>query len=235
MTAEAIGTEAKPVGDEIRMLHARLGLMLSTLSVATWVNPGLAMLWAVPFTGLFPIFGTVPASHIAIILVLQLATSFAARLLHRGYREDPSNPKRWLIYLGIYQVAAGSGWGLFAWLLWVTGNPLNNVLVTMTVAVIIWVYAFSRAMHAGVYLAGVLPTIVLTIARLAYSGDEVTLPLSLITAVTFILVYLFAAGARRQVENMMRTRFANEDLAVELRDTRDDALRKRFEAEASPI
>jgi two-component system cell cycle sensor histidine kinase PleC len=38
---------------------------------------------------------------------------------------------------------------------------------------------------------------------------------------------------RRQVEVMLRIRFANDDLAVELRDTRDDALRKRFEAEAA--
>ena len=40
-------------------------------------------------------------------------------------------------------------------------------------------------------------------------------------------------GARQHVEVMLRMRFANDDLAVELRETRDDALRKRFEAEAA--
>jgi two-component system cell cycle sensor histidine kinase PleC len=48
-----------------------------------------------------------------------------------------------------------------------------------------------------------------------------------------VLVYIFTFTLRRQVEVMLRMRFANDDLAVELRETRDDALRKRFEAEAA--
>jgi two-component system, cell cycle sensor histidine kinase PleC len=233
MAAQVNGNEANAVGDETRMLQARLGLMVRTLSGAVWINPCLAILWVLPFTGLFPIFGTITPWNLAVILGLQLLNSFGARLFLLGYQRDPSDPERWLMRLAAYQAATGTGWGLFAWLIWTTGNPLNNVLVTMSVSVIVWAYAFSRSMHAGVYLAGVMPTIILMIARLAYSGGEVALPLSVITAITFFLVYIYAFGARRMIEVMMQTRFDNEDLAVELRETRDDALRKRFEAEAA--
>jgi two-component system cell cycle sensor histidine kinase PleC len=233
MAAQAIEGQTNAAGDGTRMLQARLGLMVQTLSTAVWVNPCLAGLWALPFTGLFPMFGKVALSHLAAILGLQFACSFGAKLFLREYRRDPSNPERWLLRLAAYQAATGTSWGLFGWLIWVTGNPLNNVLVTMTVAVIVWAYAFSRAMHAGVYLAGVLPTVVLMIGRLAYSGGDTALPLCTITAITFVLVYMYAFGARRLIEIMMLTRFANEDLAVDLRNARDDALRKRFEAETA--
>jgi two-component system cell cycle sensor histidine kinase PleC len=88
-------------------------------------------------------------------------------------------------------------------------------------------------MHARVYLACVAPTVVLMIGRILFGGGPIALPLSLITALTFILVYMFTSGLRQQVEVMLETRFANDDLAVELLETRDEALRKRYEAEAA--
>ena len=57
--------------------------------------------------------------------------------------------------------------------------------------------------------------------------------MSLIVVTNVLLVYIFTFTLRRQVEVMFRMRFANDDLAVELREARDDALRKRFEAEAA--
>jgi two-component system cell cycle sensor histidine kinase PleC len=237
MTALATGgdiiDDGKTASGESRMLQARLNFLVATMSGAVWINPCLALLWILPFTGLFPILGTITWVQFAIIMAVQFTISLAGGLLHRGYRRDPSNSVRWLYRLASYQAAAGAGWGLFAWFIWTDGNLLNNALVTMTVCGIVWAYAFSRCMHAGVYLAGVTPTVILTITRIAYPGSEIALPLSLIIAITFIVVYIFTSSQRRQVEVMLRTKFANDDLAVELRDTRDEALRKRFEAEAA--
>ena len=218
---------------EARMLQSRLHILVGRLSTAVWINPCLTLLWMLPFLGLFPSLGTVSWQQFAIIMTTQFAVSLGARVIYQGYSRDPSDSVLWLKRLAIYQAASGVGWGVFAWLIWSNGNLLNNVLVTMTVCGIIWAYAFSRSMHAGVYLAGVAPTVVLTIARIVYPGSPIALPLSLIVGITFVLVYLFTSSMRRQVEVMLRTRFANEDLAVELRETRDDALRKRFEAEAA--
>jgi two-component system cell cycle sensor histidine kinase PleC len=223
----------EPASGEARMLRARLDMLTASLSASVWMNPCLTLIWLLPFLGLFPMLGTLTWSGFAIIMATQFAIGLGARIIRQGYARDPSDSVRWLKRLVIYQAAAGIGWGIFAWLIWTDGNLLNNVLVTMTVCGIIWAYAFSRCMHVGIYFAGVAPTALLTVARLVYPGTTIELPMSLIVGTTVLLVYLFTSTARRQVEVMLRMRFANDDLAVELRETRDDALRKRFEAEAA--
>jgi two-component system cell cycle sensor histidine kinase PleC len=230
---DVIDAGGETAGVDTRMLQARLDMMVATLSTAVWINPCLTLLWMLPFLGLFPMLGTVKWPQFVIIMAMQFAISIATRMIRRGYARDSSDSMMWLKRLAIYQAATGIGWGIFAWLIWTDGNLLNNALVTTTVCSIIWAYAFSRAMHAGIYLAGVMPTAILTIARTVYADNGLSMPLSLIVGITFVLVYVFTYSVRRQVEVMLRTRFANDDLAVELRETRDDALRKRFEAEAA--
>src|SRR4029077_9941193 len=46
-------------------------------------------------------------------------------------------------------------------------------------------------------------------------------------------IMVMGATARKRVDEMLAVRFANEDLTDALRLARDDALRKRFEAEAA--
>ncbi|HEY2069213.1 MAG TPA: ATP-binding protein [Rhizomicrobium sp.] len=216
------------------MTRARVELTVATLPIAVWVNPTWAALTALPFTGLFPIFGTVAWWRISLILSLHVANSFLAAFMYREARRSAeAQPYLWLRRLIGFQALISAEWGLLVWLFWVPGNTVNHVMIVMSVVAIFWAYAFSRAMHSGVYLAGVVPTAVLTLARLVFDGDASAFPLALFLSVTFIFALLFAARARRYFETMLRTRFANDDLAVELRATRDDALRKRFEAESA--
>ena len=218
---------------EARMLRARLDMIVAALAASVWMNPCLTLIWLLPFLGIFPMLGTVTWSAFGVIMATQFAIGLGARIIRRGYARDPSASERWLKRLVVYQAAAGVGWGVFAWLIWTNGNSLNNILVTMTVCGIIWAYAFTRCMHVGIYFAGVAPTALLMIVRLVYPGTNIELPMSVIVVTTVFLVYAFTFTVRRQVEVMLRMRFANDDLAVELRETRDDALRKRFEAEAA--
>ncbi len=231
--AGEMGKSRTKSSHEDRMLQARLDLMVASMPSAIWINPCVTIIWMLPFMGLFPQLGSIRWPQLSLIMAMQIVMGLAARPLYRGYRRDPDHPKLWLGRLGAFQVATGAVWGMVAWLIWADGNLLNNVLVTMTICGCVWGYSFSRAMHAGVYLAGVVPTVVLTIARIAYGGGPIAVPLILIIVLTFCVVYTFTYGLRRSVEVMLRIRFANDDLAVELRDTRDDALRKRFEAEAA--
>ena len=228
-----MGKSRTKSGHEDRMLQARLDLMVASMPSAVWINPCVTIIWMLPFMGLFPQLGSIRWPQLALIMAMQIVMGLAARPLYRGYRRDPDHPKLWLGRLGAFQVATGAVWGMVAWLIWADGNLLNNVLVTMTICGCVWAYSFTRAMHAGVYLAGVVPTVVLTIARIVYGGGPIAVPLIVIIVLNFCVVYSFTYGLRRSVEVMLRIRFANDDLAVELRDTRDDALRKRFEAEAA--
>jgi two-component system, cell cycle sensor histidine kinase PleC len=233
MNARAIGTAQQPVAEEARMQRARVDLTVATLPIAVWVNPTWALLTVLPFTGVFPIFGAVALWRIAVILVLHIANSFIAAALYREYKQNPTNPQHWLARLIAFQAVIGTEWGVLVWLLWVPGNAVNHVMIILSIVSMFWAYAFSRAMDSRVYIAGVGPTAVLSLARLVVHVGPAALPLVLILSVTFVLAYLFARMARRYFETMLRTRFANDDLAVELRATRDDALRKRFEAEAA--
>jgi two-component system cell cycle sensor histidine kinase PleC len=233
MNARASGTAPQPVAEEMRMQRARVDLTVATLPIAVWVNPTWAALTALPFTGLFPIFGDVAWWRIVAILVLQVANSFIAAALFREYRQNPANPQRWLARLLGFQAVIGTEWGMLVWLLWVGGNPVNHVMIILSIVSMFWAYAFSRAMDSRVYIAGVAPTAILSLGRLIFNGGPAALPLALLLCVTFVFAYLFARMARRYFETMLRTRFANDDLAVELRAARDDALRKRFEAEAA--
>ena len=187
-----------------------------------------------PFAGLFPVFGAIAWWRLVAIMLLHIGNSFIASALYRGYLRDPSDSKKWLWAVGGFQMLIGTTWGLMGWLLWVPGNPINNIFVMLAVIAILWAYAFSRAMHSAVYFAGVTPTVALTLVAITYSGGPVAVPLAFITLVTFAFTYAFAFLVRRQVERQLRTGFANEDLAVELRDTRTmNATEEALQAEAA--
>ena len=233
MTAHAIGIKEEPAAEEARVLRARLDFMVATLPVTVWVNPTWAAFSVIPFTGLFPIFGNLAWWRIAAVVGVHLVNSFIAVTLRNAYRRDPADAQRWLTRIAAFQGLIGTCWGLFVWLLWEPGNSINHVLVVMSVVAVLWASAFSRAMHKTVYYAGIMPTVVLVFTRLALSSDETTVPLILILLVTLLFAHLLAHGTRRHIEVMLRTRFANDDMTSELRETRDDALRKRFEAEAA--
>ena len=223
------------ISEEARMTRARVELTVGTLPSAIWVNPAWALLTALPFTGLFPVFGDVAWWRIAIVLSLHAINSVIAYGLFREAKTGAAgaDPHGWLARLVAFQALISLGWGVMVWLFWVQDNGVNHVTVVMSLVALLWAYAFSRAMHAGVFLAGVMPGAVLAVVKVLMDAGPETLPLLLFLSVTFAFSFLFARRARQYFETMLCTRFANDDLAVELRNTRDDALRKRFEAESA--
>jgi len=219
--------------DKARMLRARLDFLITTLPVTTWINPSWAALSVLPFTGLVPTFGVIAPWRLLLAVGLHVFNSIIAVWLSKEYRRDHSNDKAWLGNLTAFQGLVSVSWGLFAWLLWANDNPVNHVLVVVVIVAILWVYAFSRGTHLGVLLAATTPTALLTIARFHYHPSEIAWPLTMIVAVTYLYSVAFAHISRLRYDAMLRTKFANDDLAVELRSARDEALKKRFEAEAA--
>ena len=78
-----------------------------------------------------------------------------------------------------------------------------------------------------------LPTALLAFARFAVVPRADTLGLEYLVGVTFLCTITLAMAVKRQFDVILKSRFSNEDLALELRRAHDDALRKRFEAEAA--
>jgi two-component system cell cycle sensor histidine kinase PleC len=227
-----MGSEVAQI-DKARMLRARLDFLITTLPVTTWINPSWAALSALPFIGLVPMFGAIAPWRLMLAVGLHVLNSFVAIRLSAEYRHGHSNDDAWLRRIIAFQALVGTSWGLFAWLLWANGNPVNHVLIVVVVVAVLWVYAFSRGTHLGVLLASTTPIAGFAIARFLYHPDEIAVALTLIVVVTYFYSVAFAHISRLRYDAMLRTKFANDDLAVELRSARDEALKKRFEAEAA--
>ena len=232
MTAETI-SETPANGERERMLQARLDMVVAQLPIAAWLNPGWALVSIIPYMGLFPVLGYVPVWRLAAAIGVHLINSILANILYRQYRRDPMDTKTWFWKLTAFQSLIGVSWGLLVWLLWVDGNTLNNIAMLAPIVAVLWAYASSRVMHIAIYAAGVGPTSVMALVRFATTPDSAAWPTIAIFLLTLAYTFIQALGAARQVDIMLRTRFANDDLTNALRETRDEALKKRFEAEAA--
>src|SRR4029077_20643532 len=78
-----------------------------------------------------------------------------------------------------------------------------------------------------------LSAAIVFIARFAIAPGAAAHIMTLLTPAWLMYILVMGATARKRVDEMLAVRFANEDLTDALRLARDDALRKRFEAEAA--
>jgi two-component system cell cycle sensor histidine kinase PleC len=218
---------AKPADGPERMRRARLAMLMAGLPTTAWLNPGWAFLSIVPFMGLFPLFGYVPAWRLATVVGLHLVNSGLALAIYRSYLRNPSDVTGWYRKLTVFQALIGTSWGLLVWLLWI------NVVVLIPIVAVLWAYAVTRAMHYGTYSTGLGVTAILALTRFVLAPEGSGLSMAVILLLTLGCTFLLAYTVSRQVALMLQTRFANEDLTAELRRARDDALRKRYEAEAA--
>jgi two-component system cell cycle sensor histidine kinase PleC len=226
-------TEREPVDSDRRMLRAQVEMLDQSLPIMVWINPSWAVLSILPFSGIFPIFGTIAPWRLALVVLLHLCNSAVAWYFHRGYQRDPSDTDGWLHRMTALQVLVGVAWGLGVWLVWQNGNAVNNLLSILPVVAIIWVYALTRTTHTTVYLAGILTITIVTMARTLTATGATSLFLSFLVPVIFAYTLGLGLLMNRKVHAILRVRFKNEEMTHDLREAHDIALRRRFEAEAA--
>ncbi|HWA30652.1 MAG TPA: HAMP domain-containing sensor histidine kinase [Rhizomicrobium sp.] len=232
MTAQTLPTARAVDGDDSRLLRARLEVVAHSLPMTVWFNPTWAFLTTIPFM-VTDAFGDVSGGRIAMVIALHLFNSAVATVLYRTYRRDSSNGRTWLHTLTLFQAYIGMTWGATIWLLWVNGDIANNLFVLMPFVGLLWAYSISRAMHLGVYLGAVLPIVLLGSLRVVTAPETTSHVMGFILPVVFAYTLVLALNAIRQFESMQITRLANDDMALDLRRAHDEAIRKRFEAEAA--
>ncbi|HEY2034777.1 MAG TPA: HAMP domain-containing sensor histidine kinase [Rhizomicrobium sp.] len=233
MTAQRIPSVKVAQGDEPRLLRAKLEFIGGSLPTSMWVNPTWAFLTIVPFMISSEPFGDIPGARLTLVMALHVFNAVVAGVLYRAYRRDSSNARAWLRILTLMQFYIGVTWGATIWLLWKEGNAANNVFVIAPFIGLLWAYAVSRTMHVGIYLAAVLPIVVLGSLRALTSDGVAAHAMGFVLPVVFAYTLVSALLVIRGFEAMMITRFANDDMAVDLRRAHDEAIRKRFEAEAA--
>src|SRR5204862_2240118 len=77
------------------------------------------------------------------------------------------------------------------------------------------------------------PIVSVAIARYLLGENALDYTIAVLTVLSASQVYLYAQRLTRRLDEDTRLRFQVEDLARELEETRDEALRKRFEAETA--
>ncbi len=220
-----------------RVLKAQLNLTADILHAARYTAP----LWAV-CVALFASRGGFGKVSIATAMILPgavlLATGICARLVgtYRAATRTVVSYERlrpWFSRFIAAQLAVSFAWGLMTWILWQPNNPINHVFLAFaSVAILSWLIV-SRVGHVDIFMAAVVPMVTMSDVRFLTGNSLIDMLIAV--AITIYTAQMFFDGRRLtyRLDEDSRLRFEVEDLARELEEARDEALRKRFEAETA--
>ncbi|HEY6578765.1 MAG TPA: HAMP domain-containing sensor histidine kinase, partial [Rhizomicrobium sp.] len=112
-------------------------------------------------------------------------------------------------------------------------NALNHLYLAACVCCVMANLVMSRASQLDFILAGIVPLLVASCARFLSGGAP--LDFVIVAGLPMVAACFFLTGRRltHRLDEESRLRFEVENLAGELEQARDEALRKRFEAEAA--
>ncbi|HEY3638668.1 MAG TPA: HAMP domain-containing sensor histidine kinase [Rhizomicrobium sp.] len=221
------------------MLKAQLDLVVEATQQARLTAPLVALGIGMVASNPINIFGHRPF-HIAVILpiavtILGVIMSYAGGLYRRDMSDELQGERAELWFPGFLflQVATSAAWGLIPWLLWESGSTLNHAFLSGCVCCVMAELVMSRASNLAFLIATIVPLLALSCARFMLAGTVLDLVIAL--GLPAMAGYFFTAGRRltHRLDEESRLRFEVEDLARELEQARDEALRKRFEAETA--
>jgi two-component system, cell cycle sensor histidine kinase PleC len=219
--------------DRERWLKARIDLIAGTRPVTTLLNPLWAMVVAIPLGGFYPAFGAVPMTALAAMVGVHLATTGLAFLVHWRWQNNAETARQMLALQVAYQVIASSAWAAGTWVYWVDGNAANNTFCALLVVGMMWALALTRSTHPLVFAAGLFPLTTVFWTRALWGTGEAAEVFAFMTPIFAAYALYMGTNARGRMDQVIRSRFQNEDLARDLDAARRLALTKGAEAEAA--
>jgi two-component system cell cycle sensor histidine kinase PleC len=224
---------------DVRVLKAQLDFIAEVVQASRYSAPILsALLAGVIGSGLFHVGSVSLAQAIAFPIIVVFSTVMAEIAVSTYRREtrikpdyDTVNP--WYQRFVTMQAVISGVWGLAPWLLWVPGSPLNHAFLALVIAWVAGALVVSRANHMDMFLASLAPISAIASVRYLFGDGAFDYFVGFLIPVAASQVYLYGGRLTRRLDEDTRLRFQVEDLARELEETRDDALRKRFEAETA--
>jgi two-component system cell cycle sensor histidine kinase PleC len=219
--------------NEMRYLAACLKLLVGSLPATVIFNPIMTVLAASAFVVGPDAFGRVRPVNIATAIAIQCLSSAVAWLVYRADRGRAGDPRAMLRELVVTQVFYAASWGTVCCLFWINGNAVNNVFVSLIMVSVVWAGTFTRSAHKAVFLADTLTLSCMFLLRCLTAPGTVAHVLGGILPLWIVYIVLMGTGARKRVDELLQAQFSNEDLTEALRGARDEALGKRYEAEAA--
>ena len=221
---------------DIRTLRSQLDLAATTARAVCLTTPLWSLVVALlccDFVGLFGHKNI--AQVVALPLIVTAAITVAAmtaRIYQRSACDDQESAAWYRRFTGV-QVVVSLAWGCMPWLCWEPGNPINHLFIAAAVLSVLAALLVSRGSNMTMYVASLVPISLMTTARFLTGDLTVDLAIGALAPGIAVQMWLIGRPLMQRMEDDSRLRFKVEDLARELEETRDDALRKRFEAEAA--
>jgi two-component system cell cycle sensor histidine kinase PleC len=223
----------------VRVLSAQLDLIALAVRSTRFTSPMWAMALAWLGSNAFGYLGNRPFAQTVLLPCAVAVTMFLASNVVTFYqtstagKSDYEAVRPWFSRLTVLQVFISAIWGLLPWLLWDPSSQINHVFIAGATIAMLSGLVVSRASHMDMFVACLAPIAAVAAVRFAF-GDSL-LDYGIAFFIPAFATQVFYDGRRlaRRVDEDARLRFQVEDLARELEETRDEALRKRFEAETA--
>jgi two-component system, cell cycle sensor histidine kinase PleC len=221
---------------DIRTLRSQLDLAANAVRANCLTTPLWALVTALLCCNVVGLFGHKSlgvALTLALIVTVAMTGSAVMVALYRHRAGSDDQAARWYVRFIVMQAAISIAWGCLPWLCWEPGNGLNHLFLAAAVLSVVAALLVSRGSNMVMYVASLVPISLMTTLRFL-TGDLTTdLVIGLLSPCIGVQMWLTGRPLIQRMEEDSRLRFKVEDLARELEETRDDALRKRFEAEAA--
>jgi len=174
-----------------------------------------------------------------VLAVAVIAVSMASAHVVTAYQNEAAGRvsseqlQAWFPRFVAIQIGISCAWALAPWLLWTPGDSANHLFIAGCIGGTLGALAVSRATHMDMLMSSMAPLVGATALRFLFGGSVIDIVIAGFLPV--LALQLFADGRRLtfRLDQDSRLRFEVEDLARELEEARDEALRKRFEAETA--
>jgi len=224
---------------DVRVLRAQLDLTSQTVRSTRLSSPFWALAIAWLGSDSFGLFGHVNFNIAVFVPVIVSATMILSASVVSIYQYDTSDNNEydrtlpWFTRIVAMQAIISAAWGLMPWLLWDPGNIANHLFIACGTVGILAMLVVSRSSHMDMFLASIVPLTVMAATRYLLGDNAVDFGTAIIIPAFAIQLLVDGRRLMHRLDEDSRLRFQVEDLARELEETRDDALRKRFEAETA--
>lgn len=224
---------------DVRVLKSQLDLTSQTVRSTRLSSPFWALAIAWLGSESCGLFGHVNFNTAVFVPVIVSATMILSASVVSIYQYDTAESgdfdrtKPWFTRIVAMQGVISAAWGLMPWLLWEPGNFANHLFLAGATVATLAMLLVSRSSHLDMFMASLVPITLMSSIRFLVGDSALDYGISIVIPVFGMQLLVDGRRLMHRLDEDSRLRFQVEDLAKELEETRDDALRKRFEAETA--
>jgi two-component system, cell cycle sensor histidine kinase PleC len=224
---------------DVRVLKSQLDLTSQTVRSTRLSSPFWALAIAWLGSDSCGMFGHINFNEAVFVPVIVSATMILSASVVSIYQYDTADngdydrTQPWFSRIVAMQGVISFAWGLMPWLLWDQGNFINHLFLAGATLATLAMLVVSRASHMDMFLASIIPLTLMASLRFILGTNPIDFGVAIIIPLFGVQLLVDGRRLMHRLDEDSRLRFQVEDLARELEETRDDALRKRFEAETA--